>query len=589
MKDALPEQTMLKISHILNRLEIPISQPVTNEISSDIHSLRIEDLYLGAGTNGKGLTSESAVASAYGEFIERLQNGLLYINLHFERLSKDQGFFQDMQVIANDEMEEAESSLIDTMFKQCSEHHNPITKKLLMVPAFHVNSGTVRRIPIQLLRYLCGSNGMCAGNSPEEALVQGICEIHERFAMQEVYRNPTETYPEYSESLLRKLNLWGMVEEVREFGYSMRVKDVSIGGKIPVLAVIVEDLVSGKYKVSFGSDSHFSTALTRCITEVFQGHNLSKFKESLRRPLENRIVEFDIEQIKSMTRGGGVYPDKFIEKGDYLTTLPDSFSIEDKSNQEKLETLTQALISDNREIYIRDVSGFGFPAYFIYIPDYSENSLFVNEDIEVLPYVDRFMDIVHSGPKASVEDRKWAISFFRKSLRINSFKVAFDERENRRFIFSFLPGVEENSTELDNYFVMARMGHSVGDYRFVLECLNTLKEENPSIDVELLNLYSDYFRLKLSGARAEVIQNFQADKYGILWSECKETIECENKAFEYANYPECPQCDTCQYVSACKYPIWRKRMQSLKRHYQSVDQGNLLELFLKTTDCSEKC
>ena len=31
-----------------------------------------------------------------------------------------------------------------------------------------------------------GSNGMCAGNTPAEALVQGLSEIFERYAIQEV-------------------------------------------------------------------------------------------------------------------------------------------------------------------------------------------------------------------------------------------------------------------------------------------------------------------------------------------------------------------------------------------------------------------
>lgn len=42
-------------------------------------------------------------------------------------------------------------------------------------------------MPESLINILCGSNGLAAGNSFEEAYVQGISEICERYVIQYIY------------------------------------------------------------------------------------------------------------------------------------------------------------------------------------------------------------------------------------------------------------------------------------------------------------------------------------------------------------------------------------------------------------------
>ncbi|MDJ0306423.1 YcaO-like family protein [Dehalobacter sp.] len=44
----------------------------------------------------------------------------------------------------------------------------------ITVPFCNLNSGKLSYIPMKMLSKMYMSNGMCAGNTPEEALVQGL-------------------------------------------------------------------------------------------------------------------------------------------------------------------------------------------------------------------------------------------------------------------------------------------------------------------------------------------------------------------------------------------------------------------------------
>lgn len=75
-KDAPPEETIMKIAQILREIGIKVN--INQRIKSPFfNSCRIEIAGTHYGTNGKGVTEDSALASAYGEFMERLQTGFL--------------------------------------------------------------------------------------------------------------------------------------------------------------------------------------------------------------------------------------------------------------------------------------------------------------------------------------------------------------------------------------------------------------------------------------------------------------------------------------------------------------------------------
>lgn len=56
-------------------------------------------------------------------------------------------------------------------------------------PYYNISEKRAELLPEELIKFLNGSNGLCAGNSPEEAITQGLCEIFERYIRKEIYFN----------------------------------------------------------------------------------------------------------------------------------------------------------------------------------------------------------------------------------------------------------------------------------------------------------------------------------------------------------------------------------------------------------------
>jgi ribosomal protein S12 methylthiotransferase accessory factor len=84
---------------------------------------------------------------------------------------------------------------------------------------------------VQFLRLAYGSNGMCAGNTPEEAVVQGISEVLERHVNLEILKKqivPPTIPAEYIAGHLPQLA--AIIEEIEQkSGFKLTFKDCSLG------------------------------------------------------------------------------------------------------------------------------------------------------------------------------------------------------------------------------------------------------------------------------------------------------------------------------------------------------------------------
>ena len=52
---------------------------------------------------------------------------------------------------------------------------------------------------------------------------------------------------------------------------SYRIKDFSAGRCIPALGIVIEIPEANKYRLNVGCDTCFQVALSRCLTEIYQG------------------------------------------------------------------------------------------------------------------------------------------------------------------------------------------------------------------------------------------------------------------------------------------------------------------------------
>ena len=80
-KEVPPEETVKKIKSILKEMKIDVEEVWDKKSSVGTYSLRVRIKGTDMGQNGKGMTKEFAMASAYAEFLERFQNGVFRFRL----------------------------------------------------------------------------------------------------------------------------------------------------------------------------------------------------------------------------------------------------------------------------------------------------------------------------------------------------------------------------------------------------------------------------------------------------------------------------------------------------------------------------
>lgn len=234
-KEVLPEKTVEKLKGLLKQLGIEVEEKWIDASSVGTYSLRVCVKGTNIGQNGKGMTKEFAMASGYAEFFERFQNGMFRFRL--EKPTKELPFTYapDERTLSVEKLMNKENSFLDNIVE--ANGHGKDTKEeqikyikhvlnqdtilvekedYLSLPYYSVKNSNITYVPERLFSYTCNSNGMCAGNSKEEALIEGLSEIFERYAGIEIFKRKL-TLPEIPESYIDKFpKVKQMVEKLKK-------------------------------------------------------------------------------------------------------------------------------------------------------------------------------------------------------------------------------------------------------------------------------------------------------------------------------------------------------------------------------------
>jgi ribosomal protein S12 methylthiotransferase accessory factor len=71
------------------------------------------------------------------------------------------------------------------------------------VDGYSVMQDKTVKVPINFIAYINASNGMAAGNTIEEALIQASCEVFERYTQIQIIK-PEKVVPTVDKSTLEK-------------------------------------------------------------------------------------------------------------------------------------------------------------------------------------------------------------------------------------------------------------------------------------------------------------------------------------------------------------------------------------------------
>lgn len=367
-----PQGTVRRIKDIIANHHLPVTEHILGD-GKNFCSCRISlsrDSDETIGTNGKGMNIDYAMASGYAEFMERLQNRVL-VYPNPASIGGSCLFFPDEKAYSwnKNEAEREIKRFTPRTWPDGGFAANRLEGKAL--PFYHVNSGKCVDVPYSLIRWVNGSNGMASGNIAEEALIQGFCEIFERYCIQQMYIRKIVP-PNVPLSVFKDTEVLTRLQQLTDaYGMEWSVKDYSLGEGFPVLGLLLYNPDKSKYILHLGADLDPRIALERCYTEIFQGYT----PESL--TFENdvnaceRLDTFN-EFKRSLMYGRGRQDESFFCDAptyEYAghTTIPSG-----RDFKEDLHNICRWLMDKNYDIYIRDNSFLGFPALHIVVPGMSE-------------------------------------------------------------------------------------------------------------------------------------------------------------------------------------------------------------------------
>lgn len=459
-KDSVPENTIKRIRDILHLNQIMVQEKTWYGHGKDWFSVRLNVVGTDFGVNGKGISCEFALASAYGELMERLQNmTFIYVKSNPVFLdSKKKTKKEILQNIRFVNRENVKQSVLSWLLGG--------PKKLYdCVPFYHYNTGRVVELPHDEFWLHFTSNGLSGGNTLEEAIVQGLCECFERYVCTLLYSDTALVFPTIPLRQISYLRSYSMIRALKDLGYGVIVKDLSLGGRFPVVGCLFINPILSRYAFRIGSAPVLDTAVQRCITEVFQGRNLDeKFDDKYMKPMCSEIGFFDeddeTERIKELHAhvrcDAGQLPSRILY--DSGKTYHDKIFLQNPTtNKELVSHLLNKVINKKWDLFIRDVSYLGFPSCKLYIPGMSEE---------------------FGCKKYRKMGREFMCSL--KEIQIKKSK------NKRKDLVSFLSFAEKNLDFFKSiftrdpfdkvYFLLSAIAHSIGDYKKLYKYLCSYKE-----------------------------------------------------------------------------------------------------------------
>ena len=584
-KERTPQETIYEIHRILNDIGLFTVQSWLDDAYDGARSCRVTIYPTALGTNGKGTDVLYSTASGYAELMERLSNNLLAIRDEADTLKDDVGFyhFPDEKMISVEEIAASPDPFTEFVFSEAGLSDFARTallhkycriygikdKMLPCVPFADPASGTVRYVPFKLAMQATGSNGMAAGNTLDEAMVQGLSEIFEREASRRILKGEAIP-PVIPVEEVKKYSFYSLIREVEKDGrFRVTLYDLSMGRGWPVAGSCITDLTTGNFGMKLGAHPSFAVSVERTLTEALQGKNIEYFANSCRVGTVQEST--GIDNIPNVGKtGDGIYPlDLFGGKPDW--EYKPWTHREGLDNKGFLAEMVQILKAEGLHPLFRDTSFLGFPSCFIIIPSFSDLFPIGKTGLRAWNTWHRSMASWNSFPEISDEEELRIL----KLIRFKEYSIL----ENQ---ISLLTGRQLSDT-FNSFKVAAFIALKHGKYevsRHFFDIMAQLaKDEKEKLCYRAM---CRYLRLRDQGAEHDMA--LQAVK-SFTTEEIAERIENDTSDLSTVlkrNFPRlhCYDCKACPLAGTdCTYPdtreIFVKAARAMKE--ENVDQDKLLE------------
>lgn len=323
-------------------------------------------------SNGKGIVSDASKASALGEYIERLQTNNFFIDFHLpnRKYYPDEVAFEFGGGYLNDDLRKVydpEGSLSD---EDLVDYNSDYEDKIVALPFVKHSDKETVFIPLNILSNLYVSNGLATGNTPEEAKVQALSEIFERYAKIAIIKNGY-ALPKFPDEIVHSFEkLSHDVHALRELGYIVEVLDASLGGKFPVTAISLINPENSTLFVSFGAHPILQVSLERTMTELMQGRGLENLDAF-------EVPTFDMSLVSDSFNLESHFIDSNGKLGFGFLSAKKSFKYtawdyKGEGSVAEYDYLLGILKEMNKEMYVREYNYLGFYSCQMIVPSVSE-------------------------------------------------------------------------------------------------------------------------------------------------------------------------------------------------------------------------
>jgi len=383
-KDAALESSIETMQQQLLALGFDIEEASWLNPLPNVYSVHIRDRDCGLMfTNGKGTSRKSCLASALGEYFERLSCNYFFADFYLgENFSQNNFVHYPDERWFTSEDDSIPSGLLDKKLWQYYDPDNELTASRI----FDTNSGAGERgicacpyqrqrdgktiwFPVNIIGNLYVSNGMSAGNTANEARVQSLSEIFERYIKNKIIAEGI-CLPQIPRDVIRRFpKINEAIEKLEQHGYHLRVADASLGGRYPVMSVTLINSENATVFASFGAHPSFEVALERTVTELLQGRDLNQL-DGFQPP------SFDLEEVADHHN----LETHFIDSSgliafDFFRNQPDFEFCDwdfDTSTEDEFTLLCNIIHTMGFEIYISDYTHLNVYACRIIVPGMSD-------------------------------------------------------------------------------------------------------------------------------------------------------------------------------------------------------------------------
>ncbi|MGC1401795.1 MAG: YcaO-like family protein [Thermodesulfobacteriota bacterium] len=489
-KSRTPQETISRVRDLLKEVDLDILKETVRIDSGRLGipifiSLCGRDAVRIIGTQkqmGKGGTPEQSEASALMELAERFSffdfiKTRPFITETYRNI-KDQALpFEALGLCFYDQSGDLDK--IRAVFEEIP---------LSWVQAYNLTQKKDQWVPIDWFYLIHEYNGPSAGNTLEEAILQGLCEVIERHVSSVISHDslltPTIDPASVSDPAARDL-----IEKFDRLGIKLFLKDFSLDTGIPTVGSIAYDpsTYPEKSEIVFtaGTTPHPEKSLIRAVTEIAQ-----------------LAGDFN-----SKTRYRPTLPKyQQLEEAQYVMANPKTIPITDLPNlsheniRQEIESCVQALARVGLEVYVVNVTHpkLGIPAVYTLIPgahfrDRTRHTGFLFHLVKLVSMMD--------DPGEAVEILQEIIRIFPDRYEVHFFLGFALERNEQpeEAMRYFNQALQWNPRDIDLSSIYCHIGVCLKDlerYEQAIELLDKARTYNAGQKEIYNTLGFCYFKLK---------------------------------------------------------------------------------------------